>query len=271
MHSHHNHYIQNLSMDQCAYRSRLRNWNAEWKLLFALSAIVLVLLLDNVSVAVFTVLFMGLLSVVGGKLLIRNYLCALTIPLAFILLGGIAIGMEFGAAPKGIFSFSLGFTYLYVTEQSLWRMVLVITKALATVSAMYLVTLSTPAGEFITALKTFHLPPLIIELMHLIYRYIFILLEAQQKMTQAAESRLGYVDFKTSCKSFSAVMGSLLVVSLKKSRTCFDAMESRCYDTGGGFYQERKSVSTCQIISMLVYFLLLAVIFLFAERMGVSD
>lgn len=270
MHSHHNHYRQNLSMDQCAYRSRLRSWNSEWKLFFVLLVIVLNLVLDRVSVAVYTFIFMGFLSVRGGKLLFSYYLHALGIPLTFIFLGSIAIGVEFGAVPRGIISFSLGFTYVYVTRLSLARMLLVITKALAAVSAMYLVTLSTPAGEFIAALKKLHLPTLFIELMHLIYRYIFILLEAQQNMRQAAEARLGSVDFKASCKSFSAIMGNLLVVSLKKSRTYFDAMESRCYDTGGFFYQEKKAVAGTQVGCMMVYFILLVGICLLVPTAGMA-
>lgn len=265
MHSHHNHNVQNLSMDQCAYRSEIRSWNAEWKLLFMLASIVLNLVFNHVFVALFTILFMALVTVGRGKVPFGYYLHALTIPLAFILLGSVAIGIQFGKEPKGIASISLGFTCLFITKQSLWEMMLVIVKALGAVSAMYLVTLSTPAGEFITALKKLHLPGLFIELMHLIYRYIFILLEAQQKMKQAAESRLGYVDFRTSCKSFSAIMGNLLVVSLKKSRAYYDAMESRCYDTGGSFYQEKKPVSGEQIICMLVYFVLAAGLFYYSN------
>lgn len=259
MHSHHNN-IENPTMDQCAYRSRLRCWNAEWKLLFMLSVILLNLLLNRVSVSVLTILFMGVLSVAGGRLPLRCYLRAIAVPLSFILLGAAAIGVEFGKTPKGLASLSLGFTFLFVTKQSLWQMFQVIAKALGAISAMYMVTLSTPAGEFVAALEKLHLPPLFLELMHLIYRYVFLMLEAQQNMRLAAESRLGNVDFKTSCRTFGSVMGNLFVVSLQKSRTCFAAMESRCYDAGGSFYQEEKPLGGKQAICMLLYFLSVAIV-----------
>ena len=74
------------------------------------------------------------------------------------------------------------------------------------------------------------MPGLIIELMLLIYRYIFVLLEVAGNILTSQNSRLGNRDFKTSCKSFRGMVSVLFVRAMKKSGALYDAMESRCYD-----------------------------------------
>ena len=47
-------------------------------------------------------------------------------------------------------------------------------KALGAVSALYMMTLTTPLSEIIAVLRKAHIPKLIIELMNMIYRYILL-------------------------------------------------------------------------------------------------
>lgn len=66
--------------------------------------------------------------------------------------------------------------------------------------------------------------------MYLIYRFIFVLSDTHSQMKQAAVSRLGTCDFRTSCRTFGSTAGNLLVASLKKADTYYDSLLSRCYD-----------------------------------------
>ena len=203
---------------------------------------------------------MGFINTCIAKLSLKEYFKAVKIPAMFILLGSLAIGAGFSKTAKGILSLDIGITYLYFTKEGIMQMFNIILKALGAVSSMYLVTLSTPAGELVMALKKLHLPGIFIELMHLIYRYIFILLDAVHKMRNAGEARLGYASFRTSCKSFSMMLGNLLIVSIKNSRNYYDAMEARCYNGSLEFYTEKKEPARLQLLLMAAYFILTAVL-----------
>lgn len=258
MHSHSPH--ETMSLDRCAYMSRLSKWNPCLKLIFSMGAIVVNLCAGNPAVSLFTLFFMGAVIIIIGGTKLSFFLRAMKIPLVFIILGSIAIGFDLSDVPYGIASLNIGITYIVITKASLISMARVMIKAVGAVSAMYMVTLSTPVGDFISALKKMHLPNLFIDLMHLIYRYIFILLEGWQNITYAAQSRLGYVDYKTSISTFGKSIVNLLIVSLKKSGTYFDAMESRCFGEGGSFYSEVKKITWGQTAVIAVYICLVAAV-----------
>ena len=84
--------------------------------------------------------------------------------------------------------------------------------------------------DIMGVLAKLHLPSFFIELMLLIYRFIFVLLETASAILTAQESRLGNRDFRTSVRSFGGMCTALFVLALKKSNALYDAMESRCYD-----------------------------------------
>lgn len=73
-------------------------------------------------------------------------------------------------------------------------------------------------------------PALIAELMLLIYRFIFVLLDRGKAVSIAQKSRLGNRDYRTGLHSFGELVSCLFVNSVKRSEALFDAMESRCYD-----------------------------------------
>ena len=105
-----------------------------------------------------------------------------------------------------------------------------------------------------------HVPKLVIELMNMIYRYIFILMDTQAKMKNSAESRLGYCDFKTAVYSFGHSMSNLFVVSMKRASQYYDAMEARCYDGDLLFLEAEKPLRREQVMAAgLVVLLLTAV------------
>lgn len=128
------------------------------------------------------------------------------------------------------FALSIGSWYLTGSKASLLYAVQLILTALASVSCLFFFSFSTPITDFIHVLQKLHCPRLIIELMLLIYRFIFILMEISSAITTAQNSRLGNKDFITSCKSFGFMASALLIRAIKKSNLLYDAMESRCYD-----------------------------------------
>ena len=239
----HKHDGSVFSIDYYAYASRLRAWHPGFKALFSLVCLVFCIACNNVYVSLGTILLMGYITVVLGGLPLGRYLSLLTIPGVFLFFGSVAVAIGVALSPAGQYSLHLVFFYVYCSDASILATLQLVARAFGAVSALYMLTLSTPASEIITVLRRIRVPRLIVELMNMIYRYIFVLMDTQCRMKNAAESRLGYCDFRTSCLSFGQVAGNLLVVSLKKGNAYYQALEARCYDGELRFWEEEKTVT----------------------------
>lgn len=256
-----------VSIDYYAYISGLSNWNTVYKVIFSLGALITVIAADSIPVSAVTIVFMLFLNVGIGRIQVRDYLGLLWLPAAFILLGGMAIMIQFGSGAGSFFSIRFLGTKLYVTEDSLKLALHTALKAFAAISAFYMVTLSTPMGEIISVFRRVHVPGLILELMHLIYRYIFILSDTNRAQKEAAKSRNGYCDLKTSFRTFSGEIANLFVMSMKKADMYYDAMEARGYEGDCRFWEEKKALTGGQLVYGLLYVTLLVLVF-FIERRG---
>jgi cobalt/nickel transport system permease protein len=243
-----------LSIDYFAYASKLRSWSPGFKAIFSILTIVCCITLNNAYVSLVVILTMAFLVIELGGLSLHDYLSVLTIPLVFILVSILAIVVDGSAQPTGEFRFFLGVGYLYTTPRMLKTGFVLMLKMLASISALQGMILTTPSTELISVLRKTHLPAILLDLMNLIYRYIFILLEVFGNMKNSAESRLGYRDFQTSCRTFGAVAGNMLVLSLKKAGAYYDAMEARCYDGELLFLEEDKNVKRWQVGAAAAFF-----------------
>lgn len=253
-----------MKIDYYAYSSGIRHWNAAFKVSFSMIVLIICILADHWAVSAAVIFSMAVFTIGKGGIRIREYLSLMSIPLAFMILGSIAIAAGFSAEPAGDYRISFRYFYLYTSVAGLEKSMNVFLKAWGAVSAMYLMTLSTPASELISVLQKARIPKVICELMNMIYRFIFILIEVQENMKLSAESRLGYVDFKTSCKSFGSTAGNLMVVSLKKANAYYDAMTARCYEGELNFLEEEKPVTGGQAAWAAIYLACLAAVWYLA-------
>lgn len=257
----HKHGGSILSVDYYAYASHMRSWNATFKIIFSMLCLLLCLILNNIYVSIAVILIMGYMTVVIGGLELDHYISMLLIPIVFLLFGSAAIAVGFSWNPVGQYNLNVfGWFYIYCSQASLWKASCLIFKALGAVSALYMMTLTTPLSELIVVLRKAHIPKVIIELMNMIYRYIFIMLDTHSRMKNSAEARLGYVDFKTSCYSFGQVASNLLIVSLKRGTDYYNALESRCYNGDLQFLEEEKPIRKNQVAGAAVVVALLILI-----------
>lgn len=251
------------AIDFYAYASKIRHWNPAFKVAFSVTILLLCIILNSPYVSVAVILAMAYLSVIKGGIPIHEYLSILMIPIVFILLSTVTMGVDFSNQPIGQYNLNLGFGYLYTAQAKLMEMVFLMLKVFGAISAMEMMTLSTPSSEIISVLRKAHVPKLIIELMNLIYRYIFILLDVYAKMKNSADSRQGYCDFKTSCYTFGSVASNMLVVSLKKANAYYNAMEARCYDGDLLFLEEDKKTVAKQIVFGVAFIVFLISLWIF--------
>ena len=241
------------TIDSYAYESRMRGINPGIKAAVAMVAVLFCITTSDTLIFITVFLSMGAGTIVVGGLSVRRYLGLLKIPIAFLILGTLAIIVGISPEPNASMYVSLPGGYLYLKKGGLALSVRLILRAMACVSAMYMLMLSTPASEVINLLGKLHVPRLLSELMNLIYRFIFIMLDVEMRMKQAAVSRLGYRDFLTSCRSFGGIGANLFVVSLKKAGVYYDAMTARCYQGELLFLEEEKPVKKREIAAVAGY------------------
>ncbi len=250
------------SIDYYAYYSKINGWSPELKVGFSATLLLLSILLNDLSVSVLIILLTAYITIVLGGVSFEHYIKLLSIPIVFLILGSIAIAVNFSKVPCGDWYVDFHYFYIFVTKTGMLNMIHLWGKALGAVSAMYMMSLSTPSSEIFQVLSKVKVPKLIVELMNIMYRYIFILMDTQCKMKHAAESRLGYCDYRTSIQTFGNIGRNLFIVSLKKASNYFDAMESRCYDGEFRFFVIEKKITRRQIIGVIGVILYLFMIWL---------
>lgn len=246
-----------MEIDYYAYHSGMRKWNTGMKMIFSIITLILVIGLNNMTVSIFTVVSMAVITVAIGKIWAKVYFKLMTVPLAFMVISGLTIAAGFSFEPLGKVNLHIIFFYIYFTEKGIFTAINLFFKAMAGMSCLYMLALSTPVNEIIAVLDKLHMPKILCELMNLIYRYIFILLDTAHKMQTAAKARLGYESFFKSCRSFSGIAGNLFLISLKRANTYYDAMLSRGYEGKIEFLREEYPVKSWQIIGSIVYFTVL--------------
>lgn len=268
-HNHHHRighrHGEGFSIDFYAYTSKIRHWNPTFKVSLSVMTLILCIVLDNPYVSAMVIIAMAYLTIIKGELPIREYLPILAVQIGFILLGTFTIAIDFSKQPIGQYNLYLGFCYVFTSQVKLKQVIFLILKVFAAISALQMMILSTPSSEIIYVLRKAHVPKLIVELMNIIYRYIFILMDVYTKMKNSAESRLGYCDIKTSYYTFGSVTSNMLVISLKKASSYYDAMEARCYDGDLIFLEEDKKVETIQVVTAVAFIIFLILLWSFTR------
>ncbi|MSS62499.1 cobalt ECF transporter T component CbiQ [Velocimicrobium porci] len=240
-------------IDKLCYTSKLRYTNPMIKFLFAIITLILCVAVRSSVIACIVLITTAFLTIQKGGISPSHYIHFMKLPLIFLVLSTIAIVFNISPTPFSAFAIPFFHQYITLSRASLLSAVQLILTALASVSCLYFLSLSTPITDILYVLQRLHCPELLIELMLLIYRFIFVLLEISNSLYISQQSRLGNVDFKTSCKSAGALMSTLLVRAFKKSSFLYDAMESRCYDGTIHVLQETYPVNKLHILYFVLF------------------
>ena len=257
-HRHSHHAGGMLMLDSLAAHSGLRTVSPGLKTAFSVVVLLLCVGASDAVVGIFVAISMVLIMGFLGKTPMDHIAELLTIPLLFLLVSCLVILLEILREPVGLCQLRFGNHWLCITESSLHRAVTLFFQAMGAVCCLYFLSSTTPMPQLIEVLRRCHVPELIIELMYLIYRYLFVLLDVQQKLTTAASARLGYAGVRRSISTAGRVSGALLAASFRRSNRCFDAMESRGYDGRLAFLsyaprlQIKHLLAACAYVAVLL-------------------
>ncbi len=242
-----------ITIDRLSYNSRLRYVHTGEKAAFSMIPLVLCVVSRSVLLAVVVFFVMGILTVRKGGIPLFDYLKLLTVPLVFLIINGLILGISIRQTPLELFAFPVGTWYLTAGKETVSYAVRVFLTAMGAVSCMYFLSCNTTMTDLLSFLRKVKCPFLIMELMLLIYRFIFVLLDCAHSITLSQHSRLGYRDYKTSLRSFGMLVSALFVRSIKRSNALFDAMESRAYDGAVRVLEEEYPVNKKELAGIAVF------------------
>ncbi|MCL1913052.1 MAG: cobalt ECF transporter T component CbiQ [Eubacteriaceae bacterium] len=236
-----------LPIDIIAQSSKLNGVNASLKFWTVLASIAICISSKNCYTGIFLMAIAPVIAVYAGGMDFDHYLQILMLPLGFLLLSGLSLLFSVSMTQiEGVASFRALGIWFYATTSSQAMAALVVSRALGAVSCLCILSVTTRMPDIIAVLRRSHCPDAIIDLMYLVYRYIFILMSLHHEMHDAAKSRLGMKDYKTSLRSTGMVYANLLARSYHFAAKNFDAMESRCYDTGIRFLEHSTKITMTQ-------------------------
>lgn len=217
-------------IDRYAYLSRLRRVDPIPKLFLACATAVCCLCCGGIAVGLSTVVLLGGLTVGLGGISPRALLRAYRAPLAFLIIGCLTIAVERRDAGSGmLLAVTLGGSLWGFSADSLRLAAGILCRALGVVAAMYFLAFDTPMTDLCLGLERLHVPKLFVELMELIYRFIFVLTDAAGRIRVAQESRLGYAGLRRSLDSTGTLASMVFLRAWKQGERVFSALESRGY------------------------------------------
>ena len=253
------------TLEYYSYNSKINSWNPHLKFWYSMVLIVLGIILSNIYISISIVFICGFITIFLGKISLKKYIDFFKVPIIFLLISVAVININFSKNITDFYYFNIGDLYIYTTDENIKKSCILFWRALSGVSSMYMLALSTPLNEIIYVMKKARTPQIIIELMYLVYRFIFIMRDSYKSMRKSIESRLGFRDYRISLLSFGKIISNILIISLRKSNSFYDAMESRCYRGEIRFFIREKKIDKKVIIGIGLSIIYLIVLYIFTK------
>lgn len=208
------------AIDHHAWTNRWRDWHPAEKLLPASGLLVLTLLLPPLTIAPLVLAGTALATVRGAGVPLRALLGVLAAPAAFLL-----VGIPFLAVSV---DFAQGFDPRLSSEGL--RLALTTTlRALAAMSCLAFVVLTTPLTDWMASLRRIGVPAGVVELILLIYRLLFVFFERALTGHQTQTARLGHSRVDRSVRSLGLLAGNLFQRALAQARRLEIGLLARGY------------------------------------------
>ncbi len=218
-------------IDAYAYTNKLRWIHPAEKIIFAGTTIALCLTSGSLLVCLLALSMVTLVVTRGAGIPLHAFWHFVRLPLGFVVIGVVTVAVV-GVPPDGagsVASLPLGPWRIGVTPASLAQAGRILAVSLASVSCTLFLALTTPMVDLTEQLRRWHVPALFVELMTLVYRFIFVLLETAAMMHIAQESRLGYSSWRRSLRSAGMLASNLYLRANARASALFTALSARGY------------------------------------------
>jgi cobalt/nickel transport system permease protein len=240
-------------LEDIAQKNGLREENTYLKLTAGIGAILLCL----VSTSYIPPLFIA--AVLSGAILLlarvdaRTYAELYILPLWFavmsvagiiLITGGNEIFWRWDLMPGFVLS---------ITRESINQGAFVFCRMMGGMSALCFISLTTPMTDIFTAFRQCGVPEAVTDLMMIIYRTIFILMDQVILIYHAQVMRLGYSSYRESIQSFANLCGAAFIASWDAGNDLIQAMDARCYDGKFAMLGESGPVKQKPLLAVVTF------------------
>ena len=261
---------EHIQMDALAYSSRMLNWAPLGKLLLVIVVLIANVMTDSVVTAL-AVLAIGLALMAYSTNMRIPFMLGVAIGEAILILivacGIISINGD--TSQPCIWRADFLWLDLYMTADSFNQAWLVMIRAVAGITVMMAFATSTPIPHLAQALRQIRIPDEICEIVVLIYRYAFLLLERMDTMWSAANSRLGFSGFKRSMKTIASIAVGIFTSSMNMADKAQVSLECRGYRGYFPIWNRPQRAGVGWVAAAVAVFALLYVLGMYTE--GVID
>ncbi|QHK17730.1 hypothetical protein JS82_06240 [Methanomassiliicoccaceae archaeon DOK] len=261
---------EHIQMDALAYSSRMLNWAPLGKLLLVIVVLIANVMTDSVVTAL-AVLAIGLALMAYSTNMRIPFMLGVAIGEAILILivacGIISINGD--TSQPCIWRADFLWLDLYMTADSFNQAWLVMIRAVAGITVMMAFATSTPIPHLAQALRQIRIPDEICEIVVLIYRYAFLLLERMDTMWSAANSRLGFSGFKRSMKTIASIAVGIFTSSMNMADKAQVSLECRGYRGYFPIWNRPQRAGVGWVAAAVAVFALLYVLGTYTE--GVID
>jgi len=247
-------------LEDIAQNNGLREVNTYLKLAAGLGAILLCLLSTSFIPPLFIAMVLTGAILFLARVDTKTYGELFILPLGFALMsvagiilisGGHEIFWRWDILP--------GFS-LSITRESINQGIFVFCRVIGGMSALCFIALTTPMTDIFRVFRQCRVPEVVIDLMMIIYRTIFILIDQVMQIYQAQVMRLGYSTYKESIHSFASLCGAAFIASWDAGDDLVRAMDARCYDGKFALLGESRPVEPIPCFIVVVFLLLSTVV-----------
>ncbi len=250
-------------IDLYAYSNRLKDMHPGEKMAFALISMIIAVSSKSIVLHLLVLALMAAVCLAAAGIPWKTFGGLMLLPLSFILLGVLPILIVISHKDVGfILQTKLFHSYWGVTAQGLHASILIFFRSMAAAACLYFMALTTPLTDLIEMLRRLKLPAAVIEIMSLIYRFIFVLLEAAGTIYHSQSSRLGYSSLKNSFMSLGKLVSMVFIKAYHNSQALYIALASRGYEKELTVLSKEYKVSRQNIVWISLTELLLLVLLL---------
>lgn len=220
-----------LEIDNCAYLNNIKDVNPLIKLGITFIGVIASMLTQNANIHILIMLFMTALILFIARVDMKLYIKCLKIPIIFLIIG-IGLNLINISFENKDYIFNVNILGLYIgtTEFAVKSSVNILLRAMSCIISIYFLILTTPFNQLIIVLKKLHIPHTLIELMILIYRFIFIFIEEAEEIYKSQQLKFGYTNLRTSYNSMSLLIKTLFFRMMRRYEDMSISLDIKLYD-----------------------------------------
>ena len=235
-------------IDTSANTNRWRRKSLTEKSLLALGMLVIAISVPSWRGALLVAAVMTCTTLLGARVSVSVWWKTMTAPLGFLLIGVAALAVQV----QGV--------HVSLAPNGLELAVRLASRALAGVTCLLFLALTTPAADLVGGLSRIGVPAEIAELALLVYRFLFLLTDTAETMHAAQAARLGHSSYRRHLKSLGLLIANLMPRALSRARALEVGLAARGWRGELRVLSPIRHVSVAGVVAILAVELLVLAI-----------